>query len=121
MRHRVKGKKLGRDSAHRKALKKNLASELIEHGEIVTTLTKAKYIRPYVEKLVTKARKSDKDALNVRRYLRRKLVNDKIVDQLINEVAPRYKGRPGGYTRIVRVGNRSGDNSSLARISFVEK
>ncbi|MBD3366109.1 50S ribosomal protein L17 [candidate division WWE3 bacterium] len=118
MRHRVKGKKLGRDASHRKALCRNLASSLIEHGEVVTTLAKAKYIRPYVEKLVTKANK--KDTMNARRFLRTKLVNDAVVETLINEVAPKFKDRAGGYTRIVRVGNRSGDNSMLARISFVD-
>jgi large subunit ribosomal protein L17 len=121
MRHRVKGKKLGRDTAHRKALRKNLASSLINHGEVVTTLSKAKYIRPYVEKLVTLAKKSEGNELNVRRSLRRKLVDDASVNRLIKDIAPQYKNTSGGYTRIVRVGNRSGDNSMLARISFVER
>ncbi len=121
MRHRVKGKKLGRDTSHRKALRKNLASSLIEHEEVTTTLAKAKYLRPYIESLVTKAIKSQDNELNVRRYLRTKLVSDEIVEKLVSEIAPRYKKRPGGYTRIVRIGNRSGDGSILARISFVEE
>jgi len=121
MRHRVKGKKLGRDASHRKALRKNLATSLIEEDAIVTTLIKAKYVRPYVEKLITKAKGYGSSEFNTRKYLTSKLFGDKAVAKLVNELAPRYKNRDGGYTRIVRLGNRSGDNSMLARISFVEE
>lgn len=120
MRHRVKGKKLGRDAAHRKALRKNLATSLIEHGSIVTSLEKAKYVRPYVEKLVTRAAKVEEGKYNVLRYLKQHLATEAAVQLLIEEIGPKYKGRLGGYTRIVRVGNKAGDNSMQARISFVE-
>ena len=121
MRHRVAGKKLGRDLDHRKSLRRTLATDLVEKGSIVTTLAKAKYVRPYVERLVTRARDAGTDKLNVIRYLEPKLTTGSSVRKLIEEIAPTYKNRKGGYTRIVRVGNRSGDNSMLARISFVEE
>ncbi|MBP8961072.1 50S ribosomal protein L17 [Patescibacteria group bacterium] len=120
MRHRVVTKKLGRDTAHRKALKKNLAVDLIKHGSIVTSVVKAKYVRPYVENLVTKTNtKSDK--LSLLGYLRSHLSDEEAIKILMEDIAPRYKNRNGGYTRIVRVGNRLGDNSSMARISFLEE
>jgi large subunit ribosomal protein L17 len=121
MRHRMKGKKLGRDTSHRKALRKNLATDLVEQGSIVTTLAKAKYVRPYVETLVTRAKKAGTDKKVTTQYLRSRLTTENSITKLLDELAPRYKERPGGYTRIVRVGNRDGDNSSLARISFVEE
>ena len=121
MRHRVKGKKLGRDTSHRKALRKNLATSLIKDSELVTTVIKAKYLRPYIEGLVTKAKNYNESKLSTRKYLNSKLFGESVVDKLVTEIAPRYKNRKGGYTRIVRLGNRSGDNSMLARISFVEE
>lgn len=120
MRHRVKGKKLNRDMDHRRALRKNLATSIIENDSVITSITKAKYVRPYVEKLVTKARSIEKDKKNVLDYLRAHLTTDEAVRRLVEEVAPKFKDRPGGYTRIVRVGNRSGDNAMKAKISFVE-
>jgi len=121
MRHRVKGKKLGRDTSHRKALRKNLATSLIKDDELVTTVAKAKYLRPYIERLVTKAKNYSESEFNTRKYLSAKLFGDGTVEKLVNEIAPRYKSRKGGYTRVIRLGNRSGDNSMLARISFVEE
>ena len=121
MRHRVKGKKLGRDTSHRKALRKNLATSLIKYDELVTTITKAKYLKPYIERLVTKAKNYSGSEFNTRKYLNSKIFEETAVDKLINEIAPRYKNRKGGYTKVVRLGNRSGDNSMLAKISFVEE
>ncbi len=120
MRHRVVKKKLGRDLDHRKALRRNLATELIDHESVETTLAKAKFIRPYVEKLVTYA-KNHEDRLVLLRYLRSHLSTEEAVRKVIDVIAPRYKSRPGGYVRIKRIGNRDGDNALLARISFVEE
>lgn len=120
MRHRVVTKSLSRDTAHRKALRKNLATDLIKNESIVTSVAKAKYVRPYIENLVTKANKKA-DKLSLLGYLRSHLTTEESIRKLMDEIAPKYKNRQGGYTRIVRVGNREGDNSSLARISFVEE
>ena len=120
MRHRVVKKKLGRDLDHRKALRRNLATELIEHESVVTTLAKAKFIRPHVERLVTYAKNHD-DRLVLLKYLRPHLATESAVRKVIEVLAPRYKTRPGGYTRIRRIGNREGDNAPMARISFVEE
>jgi len=120
MRHRVVTKKLGRDCSHRKALSRNLADSLILHGSVVTSVAKAKFVQPYIENLVTRVNKSQNKLLSLG-YLRSHLSSEKSVRRLLEEVAPRYKNRKGGYTRIVRVGERKGDNSSQARISFVEE
>lgn len=128
MRHNRRGRKLGRDAAHRDALMMNMAASLIRHGRIKTTLPKAKSLRPYVEKLVTQARI---DTLHSRRVVMRKLhVADKassraagelpIVKHLFDEVAPRFAGRPGGYTRIIKIGPRPGDAAPMAFIEFVD-
>ena len=118
MRHRVAKKKLSRDVGHRKALLKNLSGSLIEHESIETTLAKAKALRPYVEKLVTKARKGSE--YNILRYLRTKLLSENAIRKLVTEIAPKYKDRQGGYTRIIRTRNRDGDDSTMARIEFVQ-
>jgi large subunit ribosomal protein L17 len=128
MRHKRRGRKLGRDGAHRDALMMNMAGALIRHGRIKTTLPKAKELRPYVEKLVTKAQT---DTLHSRRVVMRKLhMADKassrdagelpIVKKLFDEVAPRFAGRPGGYTRIIKLGSRPGDAAPMAFIEFVD-
>ena len=128
MRHHRRGRKLGRDAAHRDALLMNLAGALIEHGRIRTTLTKAKEVRPYVEKLVTQARV---DSLHSRRTVMKKLrMHDKaskraegelpVVKKLFDEIAPRFVDRPGGYTRIVKLGHRPGDAAEMAFIEFVD-
>lgn len=128
MRHKKTGRKLGRDAAHRDALKMNLAGSLIRHGRITTTLTKAKEVRPYVEKLVTQART---DTVHSRRVVARKLhmadrVSSKkegelpILKKLFEDVAPRFVGRPGGYTRIVKLGPRPGDAAPMAILEFID-
>ena len=117
MNHFVKGKKLGRNSNQRKALLQGLAEAMILHGAIETTLVKAKYLRPYFEKLVTKAKAND---LAARRYLLQRLTKKEIVSKMLDEVAPLFKERNGGYTRIQRTIIRSGDRAEMARISLVE-
>jgi large subunit ribosomal protein L17 len=117
MKHRVIGKKLNRDKDHRKALMKNLASSLLINGKIETTLVKAKFIRPFVEKLITKAKDNSYTSL---RLLRSRIGNEEALRKLFTEVAPSFKDRNGGYTRILRVGKiRKGDNSELATIELV--
>src|SRR3989304_2677821 len=117
MRHRVSGKKLGRDTAHRKALLRSLSISLTEHGAITTTLAKAKYVKPFFEKLITRARAKDELAV---RELRRHLANEGAVRKLIDEIAPKFSKRPGGYTRIVKLSNRDGDNAAMARLELVQ-
>jgi large subunit ribosomal protein L17 len=119
MRHRVKKKTLKRDGDHRKALLKNLSTSLVLNESIVTTVSKAKYLRPYVEKLITKAKKSND--FNTVKYMKSVLYKDEAVKKIIDDLAPRFKSRNGGYTRIIKIGNRSGDNAPLAIIEFVEK
>ena len=119
MRHRRTGRKFGRDSAHRKALFSNLAGSLFEHGRIRTTEAKAKELRPIAEKLITLARKDPGDVAAQRQavsYLRSK----DAVHRLFHEVAPRFTERPGGYTRIVKLGPRPGDSAPMAYIELVD-
>ena len=118
MRHRRKGRKLGRDASHRKALFSNMAGSLFEHGRIKTTEAKAKELRPIAEKLITLARKDPGDVAAQRQavaYLRSK----DSVHRLFHEVAPRFTERPGGYTRIVKLGPRQGDAAPMAYIELV--
>ncbi|HEV8154509.1 MAG TPA: 50S ribosomal protein L17 [Gaiellales bacterium] len=119
MRHRRKGRKLGRDASHRKALFSNMAGSLFEHGRIRTTEAKAKELRPIAEKLITLARKDPGDVAAQRQavaYLRSK----DSVHRLFHEVAPRFTERPGGYTRIVKLGPRLGDAAPMAYIELVD-
>lgn len=118
MRHNVSGKKLSRDMDHRKALLRNLSTSLVEHGSVETTLAKAKYVRPFVEKLVTKARKGDVNAV---RAVKKGLTRDDMVRKLVKDIAPQFSSRPGGYTRIRKLGRRDGDNAPMARIEWVLK
>jgi len=111
-----KGKRLGGDPAHQKAMLANLAQSLIWDEQITTTLTKAKVLRPYVEKIITKARRGD---LHSRRLVLRDINDLEVVTKLFDEVAPRYRRRPGGYTRIVKIGPRRGDNAEMAVIELV--
>jgi large subunit ribosomal protein L17 len=150
MRHHRRGTKFGRDAAHRDAMHMNLAGALIEHGRIKTTLSKAKSLRPYVEKLVTQARVGgteqreytryrieggkrvqykvtetvdDARRLHARRIITKSLRmrnSHEIVGKLFNEIAPRFTDRPGGYTRIVKLGNRPGDAAPVAFIEWVD-
>ena len=116
MRHQKAGKKLGRDSAHRKALYANLASALIEHGRIRTTEAKAKAVRPYAEKMITLGKRGD---LHAHRQAVAFLRQKPTVHRLFSEIAPRYSERPGGYTRIIKLGARQGDAAEMAYIELV--
>ena len=118
MRHRLKGRKLNRTSAHRKAMFKNLAASLIKYEQITTTLPKAKDLRPIVEKMITIAKKG---SLHARRQLLSKLPRDVNIDKLFEELPKRYKNRAGGYTRILKKGIRFGDAAPLAVIEFVDR
>ena len=125
MRHRVNKKTLNRTKDQRKALITGMASDLIQNGNINTTLAKAKVLRPYVEKLVTKAIKANKSKdkiskFNTVKMLRKKLRSELAISILLEKVAPNFEQRPGGYTRIVKTGNRDGDNAKTARIEFIE-
>ena len=117
MRHHRTGKKLGRDSAHRKALYANLAGALIEHGRIKTTVAKAKAVRPIAEKMITLGRRGD---IHARRQATAFLRSQEIVHKLFAEVAPRFKTRAGGYSRIVRIGPRLGDAAEMAYLELVD-
>jgi len=125
MRHKDSRKRLNRDKDHRKALLLNLSQELIKNESIKTTLPKAKYLRPHIEKLITKAKASiglDKIAVfNTVKALRTTLRSEVQIKKLMNVIAPRYKETNGGYTKITRTGIRGGDAATLARIEFVKK
>ena len=117
MRHQKQRHKLSRDSAHRKALMRNLSRELIEHERIRTTQAKAKAVKPQVEKLITLGKRGD---LHARRQALSALGNDKfLVHKLFEEVAPRYSERPGGYTRIVKLGPRRSDSTEMVFLELV--
>jgi large subunit ribosomal protein L17 len=118
VRHQRAGKKLGRDSAHRKALYSNLAGALIEHGRIKTTVTKAKAVKPLAEQMITLGRRGD---LHARRQATAFLRSRDVVHHLFAEVAPRFKDRPGGYTRIVKIGPRPGDAAEMAYLELVDE
>ena len=118
MRHKKHKHKLNVDPSHRKAMIKNLSVELIDHGKIKTTQARSKALKSYVEKLVTIAKE---DTVHNRRTAFRKLNNKEAVTKLFNEVAPKFKERPGGYTRIVKLADgRVGDCAKMSYISFVE-
>jgi large subunit ribosomal protein L17 len=117
VRHHRAGKKLGRDPSHRKALYANLAGALIEHGRIKTTVTKAKAVRPIAEQMITLGRRGD---LHARRQAMAFLRSQEVVHKLFAEVAPRFKARPGGYSRIVRLGPRPGDAAEMAYLELVD-
>jgi len=117
VRHHRSGKKLGRDSAHRKALYANLTASLIEHGRIRTTETKAKAVRPIAEKIVTLGREG---TIHARRQVLAYIRSQEVTHKLFSEVAPRFKDRPGGYTRIVKLGPRQGDSAPMAYLEFVD-
>jgi large subunit ribosomal protein L17 len=117
MRHAKAGKKLGRDSAHRKALYANLACSLIEHGRIRTTEAKAKAVKPYAEKIITLARRGD---LHARRQALSELRSQEVVHKLFADVAPRMADRPGGYSRIVKLGHRQGDAAEMVYLELVD-
>jgi large subunit ribosomal protein L17 len=118
LRHARTGKKLGRDSAHRKALYSNLAGALIEHGRIKTTVTKAKAVKPIAEQMITLGRRGD---LHARRQATSFLRSRDVVHKLFAEVAPLFKDRPGGYTRIIKIGTRPGDSAEMAYLELVDE
>ena len=118
MRHGKSGRKLNRTSSHRKAMFANMAASLIEHEQIVTTLPKAKELRPIVEKLVTLGKRGD---LHARRQAISTVRDVKMVGRLFDTIAPRYVERNGGYLRIMKAGFRHGDNAPMAVIEFVDR
>jgi large subunit ribosomal protein L17 len=118
VRHQRSGKKLGRDSAHRRALYANLTGALIEHGRIRTTVTKAKAVKPLAEQMITLGRRGD---LHARRQATAVLRSRDVVHKLFAEVAPLFKDRPGGYTRIVKIGPRPGDSAEMAYLELVDE
>jgi large subunit ribosomal protein L17 len=117
MRHRKKGRKLSRSPAHRKATLRNLAVNLFRHGRIETTVARAKELRPFAERLITLARRGD---LHARRLATRKLHDRTAVGTLFEEIGPRFESRPGGYTRILKLGSRKGDAADMALIELVD-
>jgi large subunit ribosomal protein L17 len=117
MRHGDKINNLGRTASHRNALLTNLACQLFEHKKIVTTLAKAKALRPFVEPLITK---SKENSTHQRRQVFSRLQDKSAVKELFDVISPKIAGRPGGYTRIIKLGKRVGDNSELAMIELVD-
>jgi large subunit ribosomal protein L17 len=118
MRHGTGHKKLNRTASHRQAMFANMAASLIKHEQIVTTLPKAKALRPVVERLVTLAKKGD---LSARRVVLSRMRDETQTKKLFEMLAPRYKARAGGYTRVLKAGFRYGDNAPLAVIEFVDR
>src|SRR5688572_17979559 len=125
MRHRVAHRKLGRVTEHRISLLRNQATALLRHEHIETTVPKARELRPFVERLITVAKRgiaagdAEKKLMNARRHVAQDLADVKVVDKLFGDVAPRFQTRPGGYTRLLKVGPRRGDSADMARIELV--
>ena len=117
MRHRKKGRKLGVNPPHRKAMLRNLASNLIEHKRIKTTDSRAKELRSFIEPLITKAKRGD---LNSIRQISKKIPKKSVVHKLVHEIAPTFSERNGGYTRIIKLGFRDNDRASVSLIEFVD-
>ena len=117
MRHRKKGRKLGVNTPHRKAMLRNLASNLIEHKRIKTTDSRAKELRSFIEPLITKAKRGD---LNSIRQISKKIPRKSVVHKLVHEIAPTFSERNGGYTRIIKLGFRDNDRASVSLIEFVD-
>jgi large subunit ribosomal protein L17 len=118
MRHRKTGRQLSRTVAHRRATLRNLASSLFQHGRIETTTAKAKELRPFAERLITLARQG---GLHARRQAGRHIQDRAVLGKLFDEIGPRFQERPGGYTRILKLGNRRGDAAEMALIELVER
>ena len=118
MRHGMANRKLGVTSTHRAAMFRNMATSLIKHEQITTTLPKAKELRPYVERIITLGKRGD---LHARRQAYATLMDEKVVDKLFTTIAERYKARPGGYTRVLKAGYRYGDAAPMAVIELVER
>lgn len=117
MRHRAKHRQLSRTSEHRRALLSNMATSLFRHEQVVTTVAKAKELRPVAEKLITLARRGD---LHARRLVERRIRDKDVSSRLFKEIGPRFQARPGGYTRIIRLGHRAGDAAETARIELLK-
>jgi large subunit ribosomal protein L17 len=118
MRHNKSGKRLGRNSSHRKAMMRNMVTSLFAHEKITTTDIRAKELRKIAEKMITLGKRGD---IHARRQAMQVIRDRKVVGKLFDLVAPRYKDRPGGYTRIIKLGQRTGDNASLSLIELVEE
>ncbi|MDQ1081289.1 50S ribosomal protein L17 [Pseudoroseomonas cervicalis] len=118
MRHGVAGRKLGVTSSHRLAMLRNMATSLLKHEQITTTLPKAKELRPYVERIITLGKRGD---LHARRQAYAQIRDPKIVEKLFSTIAERYKARQGGYTRVLKAGVRYGDAADMAVIELVER
>ncbi|MDG2283716.1 MAG: 50S ribosomal protein L17 [Longimicrobiales bacterium] len=116
MRHRKKGRQLSRTRSHRKATLRNLATSLFLHERIETTTAKAKELRPYAERLITLARRGD---VHARRLAAMKIQDREVLGKLFDDIAPRYMERPGGYTRVLKVGSRKGDAAEMSLIELV--
>ena len=117
MKHRVQGRKLGRTSSHRLAVLRNLSTSLFRHERITTTLMKAKELRPFAERLITL---SKRETLHARRLVLRDIHDKDVVAKMFDALSSRYAQRPGGYTRIIKLGPRRGDNAEIARIELVD-
>ncbi|MCK4535427.1 MAG: 50S ribosomal protein L17 [Desulfuromonadales bacterium] len=118
MRHRKSGRKLGRNTSHRKAMMRNMVTSLFDHEKIKTTDARAKELRKIAEKLITLAKRGD---LHARRQVMQVVMDNKVVTKLFERIAPRYLERPGGYTRIIKLGHRTGDNAAMSLIELVEE
>ena len=118
MRHGVAGRKLGVTSTHRQAMFRNMATSLLKHEQITTTLPKAKELRPYVERIITLGKRG---GLHARRQAYSVIMDEKVVDKLFTTIADRYKARQGGYTRVLKAGIRYGDAADMAVIELVER
>ncbi|MFN2165185.1 MAG: 50S ribosomal protein L17 [Anaerolineae bacterium] len=122
MRHKRAGRRLGRDSGHRKALYRNLTKQLFQHGVIHTTEAKAKSVRPQAEKLITLAKRGLQDnRVHAQRIAMARLDDKVIVKKLFDDLAPRYEQRPGGYVRITKLGPRKGDGAEMVQLELVEE
>lgn len=117
MRHAIKNRKLGRTTSHRQAMFRNQVTSLLEHGRIKTTLAKAKELRPIAERLITRGRQ---DSVHARRMVGRWVRDRSVVRKLFEDVAPRFTDRPGGYTRILKLGPRKGDAAEMAYLELVD-
>ena len=116
MRHRNEGRKLSRNTSHRRALLRNLVTALLEHGRLMTTLPKAKEVRPLAEKMITLGKR---DSLHARRQVHSYLLKDETAKKVFSTIAPKFADRKGGYSRIIKLGNRKGDGADLAIIELL--
>lgn len=117
MKHLIKGRKLNKTTAHRKAMFSNMANSMLKHTRIKTTLAKAKEFRRYIERMITRAKN---DTLHNKRIILRFLRHRTMIEKLFTQIAPKFKDRNGGYTRIIKLGRRKNDNAEMAIIEFVE-